>query len=197
MRATTPSSCSGGSRGRPVPDPRALAGGAPLLRRPRWPLRPASAHRASSSPRAEDEVQTIPGLGPKPSAEYACEDAGYGSVRVRAWAELHPKVRNHEGRGSRGPLPIVVGTLVLVEVERLPRSERGGSPGHCGCGGMGRRGRRRSLRSHLSSYVRRFKSGAYLPLCQAEHGVDDARGFATPSRPTGGRGGWCWPPTRS
>jgi DDE superfamily endonuclease len=64
-----------------------------------------------------------PGTWPEPSAEHACEDAGYGSVRVRAWAELHPKVQNHEGRGSRGPLPIVVGTLVLVEVERLPRGE--------------------------------------------------------------------------
>ena len=45
-------------------------------------------------------------------------------VRVRAWAKLHPKVRAHEGQGSRGPLPIVVGTLVLVEVnQRLPRGE--------------------------------------------------------------------------
>ncbi len=35
----------------------------------------------------------------------------------------NPKVQNHEGRGSRGPLPIAVGTLVLVEVERLPRGE--------------------------------------------------------------------------
>jgi DDE superfamily endonuclease len=64
-----------------------------------------------------------PSTWPEPSAEHACEDAGYGSVRVRAWAELHPKVQNHEGRGSRGPLPIVVGTLILVEVERLPRGE--------------------------------------------------------------------------
>src|SRR5215210_4407336 len=50
---------------------------------------------------------------PEPSAEYRCQDAGYGSVLVRAWAELHPKVDNHAGRGSRGPLPIVVGTLIL------------------------------------------------------------------------------------
>lgn len=64
-----------------------------------------------------------PSTWPEPSAEHACEDAGYGAVRVRAWAELHPKVQNHEGRGSRGPLPIVVGTLILVEVERLPRGE--------------------------------------------------------------------------
>src|SRR5215208_266467 len=31
----------------------------------------------------------------------ACEDAGYGTVRVRAFSKLHPKVRAHEGRGSR------------------------------------------------------------------------------------------------
>ncbi|MDQ3921695.1 MAG: hypothetical protein M3248_05005 [Actinomycetota bacterium] len=47
---------------------------------------------------------------------------------MRAWAGLHPKVRAHEGRGSRGPLPIVRGTLVLVEVERLPRGERRRKP---------------------------------------------------------------------
>jgi len=69
-----------------------------------------------------------PSTWPEPSAEHACEDAGYGTVRVRAWAGLHPKVRAHEGRGSRGPLPIVRGTLVLVEVERLPRGERRREP---------------------------------------------------------------------
>jgi DDE superfamily endonuclease len=69
-----------------------------------------------------------PGTWPEPSAEPACEDAGYGTVRVRSWANLHPKVRVHEGRGSRGPLPIVRGTLVLVEVERLPRGERRREP---------------------------------------------------------------------
>src|SRR5918994_6570409 len=30
-----------------------------------------------------------PSTWPEPSAEYRCEDAGYGSVRVRAWAEMH------------------------------------------------------------------------------------------------------------
>src|ERR671910_3194567 len=69
-----------------------------------------------------------PSTWPEPSAEYACEDSGYGAVRVQAWAKMHPKVCAHEGRGSRGPLPIVVGTLVLVEVERLPRGERRRKP---------------------------------------------------------------------
>jgi hypothetical protein len=69
-----------------------------------------------------------PSTWPEPSSQYKCEDAGYGAVRVRAWANLHSKVQAHERRGSRGPLPIVVGTLVLVEVERLPRGERRREP---------------------------------------------------------------------
>jgi hypothetical protein len=69
-----------------------------------------------------------PTTWPEPSTDYACEDAGYGAVRVRTWAKMHPKVCAHEGRGSRGPLPIVVGTLVLVEVGRLPRGERRREP---------------------------------------------------------------------
>jgi hypothetical protein len=69
-----------------------------------------------------------PSTWPEPSAEHACEDASYGTVRVRAWAGLHPKVQVHEGHGSRGPTPIVRGTLVLVEVERLPHGERRREP---------------------------------------------------------------------
>jgi DDE superfamily endonuclease len=69
-----------------------------------------------------------PSTWPEPSMEYSCEDAGYGSVRVRAFSKLHPKVCAHEGRASRGPLPIVVGMLVLVEVGRLPRGERRREP---------------------------------------------------------------------
>jgi len=52
-----------------------------------------------------------PSTWPDPSTEYTCEDAGYAAVRVHAWANLqHPKVRAHEGQGSRGPLPIIRGT---------------------------------------------------------------------------------------
>ena len=41
-----------------------------------------------------------PSTWPEPSTEHRCEDAGYGAVRVRAWAELHPKVHNHDRRGD-------------------------------------------------------------------------------------------------
>jgi hypothetical protein len=46
-----------------------------------------------------------PSSWPEPSAEHRCEDSGYGLVRVRAWAKMHPKVHNLERRGTRDPCP--------------------------------------------------------------------------------------------
>jgi hypothetical protein len=48
-----------------------------------------------------------PSTWPEPSSEHVCEDAGHGRVRVRAFSKLHPKVQNHERKGSRGLLPMV------------------------------------------------------------------------------------------
>jgi hypothetical protein len=59
-----------------------------------------------------------------PTAEHTEEHAQYGRVRVRAWAGVHAKSQNHPARGSRRTKPIIPGTLVLVEVERLPRQTR-------------------------------------------------------------------------
>ena len=111
-----------------MPDPRPFAGGAPLVRRcePRWTTRP---HRTWPRRHGPKMKRADPSTRPEPSAEHKCEDAGYEWVRVRAWANYsHPKVRAHEGRGRCGLPPIVVGTLVVVEVERLPRGERRGEP---------------------------------------------------------------------
>ncbi len=65
-----------------------------------------------------------PATWPAPTAEHATADAQYGAVRVRSWARLHPKQQGHAGRGTRCPRPVVRGTLVLVEVQRLPRQTR-------------------------------------------------------------------------
>ena len=97
-----------------------------------------------------------PSTWPEPSAEHYCEDAGYGSVRLRAWAELHPKVHNHAGRGTRGPLPIVVGTLILLEVERLPHGEKRREPRVLWLWWHGPEGTTPDLDLLWRSYVRRF-----------------------------------------
>jgi hypothetical protein len=97
-----------------------------------------------------------PGTWPQPSAEHVCEDAGHGRVRVRAFSKLHPKVQNHERKGSRGLLPIVVGTLILVEVERLPRAERRREPRVLWLWWHGPEGTEPDLDLLWRSYVRRF-----------------------------------------
>jgi hypothetical protein len=52
------------------------------------------------------------------------EDDQYGTVTVAAWAGLHPKQHRHPGHGSGGPRPIVRGTILRVQVERVPARTR-------------------------------------------------------------------------
>ena len=61
-----------------------------------------------------------PSTWPPPTAEHTTEDEQYGTVRVQTWAGLHPKQQAHPTRGTRRARPIVRGTLVRVEVSRLP-----------------------------------------------------------------------------
>jgi hypothetical protein len=45
-------------------------------------------------------------------------------VTVAAWAGLHPKKQRRPGHGSRGPRPIVRGTVIRVQVQRVPAKTR-------------------------------------------------------------------------
>ncbi len=59
-----------------------------------------------------------------PSAEHRCQTEDYGTVRVRAWSGLHPKTRRIGERYGCERAPVVRGTVVLVEVGKLPRESR-------------------------------------------------------------------------
>ncbi len=61
-----------------------------------------------------------PATWPSPTAEHTEEDARYGQVRVRAWANLHALNQIHPGRGSHRTRSVVRGWVLLVEVSRLP-----------------------------------------------------------------------------
>ena len=61
---------------------------------------------------------------PEPTREHRCESGDYGSVRVRCWAGLHPKTRRIGARYGCKRAPVVRGTVVLVEVGKLPRQTR-------------------------------------------------------------------------
>jgi hypothetical protein len=65
---------------------------------------------------------------PDPTREHRCVTNDYGSVRVRAWSGLHPKTRRAKERYGSESAAVVRGTVVLVEVGRLPRGERRRKP---------------------------------------------------------------------
>ena len=65
-----------------------------------------------------------PATWPPPTATLTCQDDQYGSVTVTAWAGLHPKQHRHPGKGTRGPRPIVRGTIIGVAVQRIPARTR-------------------------------------------------------------------------
>jgi hypothetical protein len=65
-----------------------------------------------------------PRTWPAPSDELLEDDEQYGTVRARAWAGLHAKPGQSAARPLRAPKPVVPGTLILVEVSRLPGRTR-------------------------------------------------------------------------
>jgi hypothetical protein len=65
-----------------------------------------------------------PATWPTPIATLVCQDDQYGTVTVAAWAGLHPKQQRHPGHGTRGPRPIVRGTVIRVQVQRVPAKTR-------------------------------------------------------------------------
>jgi DDE superfamily endonuclease len=69
-----------------------------------------------------------PGSWPEPTHEHRCQTEAYGGVRVRAWTGLHPKSRKAKERYGSDSARVAKGTVVLVEVGRLPQGERRRAP---------------------------------------------------------------------
>src|SRR6266508_661958 len=65
-----------------------------------------------------------PATWPAPTATLVCQDDQYGTVTVAAWGGLHPKQQRHPGHGTGGPRPIVRGTVIRVQVQRVPARTR-------------------------------------------------------------------------
>jgi hypothetical protein len=137
-----------------------------------------------------------PNSWPEPTHEHTSKNEHYGTVRVRAWAGLHPKVCLHEGRGSRGPLPIVLGGRWCWWKWGVYHVASGGaSRRSCGCGGTAL-----AKLARTSSFSGERTSGAStwsMPSASSSRlWGGPPLGCDIPSRPTAGRG-WCSPLTRS
>jgi hypothetical protein len=69
-----------------------------------------------------------PTTWPAPTDHWAADDPRYGHIGLQAWSGLHPLPQQHATRGTRGPRPLVRGTLIRLEVERLPRPTKTPEP---------------------------------------------------------------------
>ena len=123
------------------------------------------------------------------SAERRAEDEQYGRVHVQAWADLHPKQQNHPTRGTRRARSIVRGTLVRVEVTRLPGRSHLPKVLWLWWHGPGEP----DLDLRWRAYVRRFDLEHPFRFLKQTLGWA-TRGCAIPSRLTAGPG-LCSPPT--
>jgi DDE superfamily endonuclease len=62
-----------------------------------------------------------PKTTPQPDAELRIHDPRYGTVRVRAWHNLHPRLSGRGRWRNEQVLPIVRGSVIRVDVEHLPK----------------------------------------------------------------------------
>jgi hypothetical protein len=64
-----------------------------------------------------------PTTWPVPTATLHTVDDQYGTVTVQAWSGLHPK-QQHPSHGTGKPRPIARGTIIRVQVQRVPARTR-------------------------------------------------------------------------
>ena len=105
-----------------------------------------------------------PTTWPAPTATLTCQDDQYGTVTVAAWAGLHPKQQRHPGHGTGGPRPIVRGTILRVQVQRVPARTR--PPKVLWLWWAGPVGLQPDLDLAWRAYVRRFDLEHTLRFCK-------------------------------
>jgi hypothetical protein len=105
-----------------------------------------------------------PATWPTPTTTLVCHDDQYGTVTVQAWAGLHPKQHRHPGHGSRRPRPIVRGTILRVQVERVPAKTR--PPKVLWLWWAGPAGLQPDLDLAWRAYVRRFDLEHTVRFCK-------------------------------
>jgi hypothetical protein len=126
-----------------------------------------------------------PATWPAPTATLHTIDQQYGTVTVAAWGGLHPKQQRHPGHGSGGPRPIVRGTVIRVQVQRVPARTR--PPKVLWLWWAGPEGVQLDLDLVWRAYVRRFDLEHTVRFCK------QALGWTTPRpRHPDQAGRWTW-----
>src|SRR5258707_1585684 len=132
-----------------------------------------------------------PQTWPTPDGDLTVEDEQYGVVRVRAWAQLHPKPQGeHAQRDARGRPQVCAARCCSSRSAACPSGPA--SPRRSGSGGMVHQ----TLRSPTWIAPGAPTCGASmwstLSASSSRRSIGPSRGSGTPSKPTAGPGSWCW-----
>jgi hypothetical protein len=73
-------------------------------------------------------VCDAPTTWPAPTDTWTAPDPEYGTICLRAGANLHAVPQLHATRGTRRPRPLVRGTVICLDVEHLPRPTKVPTP---------------------------------------------------------------------
>lgn len=124
-----------------------------------------------------------PKSAPRPDAQIQLHDPRYGTVRVRAWHDRHPKLHGR-GRWAGPEIPIVRGSVIRVDVEHLPnpigRTKKTLWLWWSGPGAP-------DLELCFCSYLRRFDiEHAYEGLAKPSPNIGETRPKTVPKRETRG-----------
>ena len=73
-----------------------------------------------------------PATWPDPAVTTTTDTTRYGTAIARAWDRLHPRLTHRSARLDHdGPLPVIEGTLIRLQVDHLPGDR---NPSRCGYG---------------------------------------------------------------
>ena len=77
-----------------------------------------------------------PATWPDPAVTTTTQTTRYGAAAAQAWDRLHPRLTHRSAwLGHDGPLPVIEGTLIRLQVDHLPGDR---DLSRCGCGAPGR-----------------------------------------------------------
>jgi hypothetical protein len=64
---------------------------------------------------------TFPATWPDPAVTTTTQTTRYGAASAQAWDRLHPRLTHRSAWiGHAGPLPVIEGTLIRLQVDHLP-----------------------------------------------------------------------------
>lgn len=90
-----------------------------VLNFPAPPRRPGT--RGRSTRHGARFVFADPGTWPAPAQATSTQTTRYGRAAAQSWDRLHPKLtRTGAWAGHQDPLPIIEGTVIRLQVDRLP-----------------------------------------------------------------------------